>query len=499
VSFRPPFLVASAACCKLSTIIVHGGDKPGTARLMDVADPGQRSGADDIVGLLLRRLGSLAARARRYGMAISVEQVAALVDALGVRPVETIPELKRIVRLTMATRGADLAVLDAVVDAEFALSFAGSGGSGDPSSAPVTTDEIRNRLRRALEHGDVAAAADSGLLAAGLSRPEWVSGAGRAGERILRALDLSELLTRALSGQWSAPELERRLAFAEAERSLQAFEDALFAELRRRQAARLADGAVPAQEWEMPAADLADLPLFGRTHAEQDQLRTAVRPLARRLASRARRRRRGGHDKLDARRTISRSVATGGVPMNLHFRTRRPRTSRLVALCDVSGSMADYSSFTLSLLEALRNELRDLRCFAFVDGAAELTGEALRQPYLLAPSLPFIPGVIGGDGHSDYESAFAAFAEVAADALTPTTALIVIGDGRTRGGGTGEGILGDLRRRVRYLYWMTPEPEADWSRGDCRLESYRRYCDRIDQVSTLGQLDRWVTRTVLGT
>jgi uncharacterized protein with von Willebrand factor type A (vWA) domain len=52
---------------------------------------------------------------------------------------------------------------------------------------------------------------------------------------------------------------------------------------------------------------------------------------------------------------------------------------------------------------------------------------------------------------------------------------------------------------VKHLYWMTPEPEADWRTDDCSLERYRQHCDRMDQVSTLAQLDRWVERLVLRT
>jgi uncharacterized protein with von Willebrand factor type A (vWA) domain len=58
--------------------------------------------------------------------------------------------------------------------------------------------------------------------------------------------------------------------------------------------------------------------------------------------------------------------------------------------------------------------------------------------------------------------------------------------------------LDRLRASVKFVYWVTPEPEADWMTGDCSLERYRRHCDRIDQVSTLGQLHEWVDSIVLG-
>jgi uncharacterized protein with von Willebrand factor type A (vWA) domain len=460
-------------------------------------EPFERQQASELSDLLLARLTALAARARRFGMSVTVGQMATLVDALGACPVDAVPELKRLVRLTLATRTADLGVLDAIVDTVFGPSLTTDSGPR-PSALTLTTDEIRALLRSALEAGDLAGAIEIGALAAALEDGEPAGGAGRAGQRILRALDLSELLSRALALHEVASDLERRLGRAEAEGTLEAFEIALQGELRRRMdRARRDDGSTSSRERHALRGIVEDLPLLTTARSEQDQLRAALRPLVRRLAARARRRRRRGHDHLDIRRTLARSVGTGGVPMTLHVRGHRPRLPRLVVLADVSGSMADYSRFTLSLLEAMRHELASLRCFAFVDGAAELTGEMLRQPFLLAPSLPFIPGVISGDGHSDYEAALEAFVEVAGDALTAATTLIVIGDGRTRRGGLGEGTLSDVRRRVKCIYWITPEPPALWGSGDCSLERYQRHCDRIDQVSTLAQLDRWVDQIAL--
>jgi|GEM_PF-1286456 len=444
---------------------------------------------------LVLSLANVVARARTLGLKVSVRQLSSLVEAIAVRPVDTMAELKRLVRLTMAVRAADGQVLDAVVEAVF-----GSSASTGPAAVPtgrLNVEEIKSLLRAAIESGDMSRAAEIGAIAADLAQPEWTGGAGRASNRILRALDLSELLARAIANASAQSDLEAQLVYFDTTASLRVFEEVMRRELKSREDAERIPDDVTAGELEALFADKTSWPLRGRSRSEMEELREALRPLARRLAARARRKRRRGRDELDVRRTLARSVATGGIPATLHFRSVLPRKPRLVVLADVSGSMADYSSFTLSLLEALRAELRDLRCFAFVDGAAEINGDLLNQPYLSAPYLPLIPGVVRGDGHSDYEGAFSAFAELAGDALKPGTVLLVIGDGRTRAAGVGEMVLSQIRSRVKHLYWLTPEPEEDWASEDCSLEQYRRFCDRIDQVSTLAQLDRWVRRTIL--
>ena len=110
------------------------------------------------------------------------------------------------------------------------------------------------------------------------------------------------------------------------------------------------------------------------------------------------------------RRTIRRSLATGGVPLDVAMRRRRPGKPDVVVLCDISGSVAEFAHFTLLLLHALQDELSGLRSFVFVDGVAEVTRVLAAAEVHLDPRLLVtLPGVIAADGHSDYEGAFRRF------------------------------------------------------------------------------------------
>ena len=107
-----------------------------------------------------------------------------------------------------------------------------------------------------------------------------------------------------------------------------------------------------------------------------DEMRRQIYPLARRLAARLAKeqhaRRRGP---LDFRRTVRASVSTGGVPLVTHHRPSRPHRPELVVLCDVSGSVANFASFTLLLVYALREQFGKVRAFTFVDDVHEVTDE----------------------------------------------------------------------------------------------------------------------------
>ncbi len=121
-------------------------------------------------------------------------------------------------------------------------------------------------------------------------------------------------------------------------------------------------------------------------------LRDLVRPediaeaeeIARRLGTalrdrRSRRRiaaRRG--DRLHFRKTIRRSLSTGGEPLHV-FRKKRPdRTQKVVAICDVSGSMSLYAQVFLAFLAGLLRNDTSADAYLFHTRLVRIT-EALRD------------------------------------------------------------------------------------------------------------------------
>jgi uncharacterized protein with von Willebrand factor type A (vWA) domain len=94
-----------------------------------------------------------------------------------------------------------------------------------------------------------------------------------------------------------------------------------------------------------------------------------------RRARRSRRSRRGEH--LDVRATLRRSHRTGGDPVERLHRRRRESPRRLVALLDVSGSMAPYARAYLLLLEGAARGAR-AETFVFATRLTRVTG-ALRE------------------------------------------------------------------------------------------------------------------------
>ena len=85
----------------------------------------------------------------------------------------------------------------------------------------------------------------------------------------------------------------------------------------------------------------------------------------------AKRKRSGRSAKLDFRRTIRKGLETGGSFYTLKYRKKRQRRKHLVLLCDVSGSMMQFSEFALRFIQSLNQVSESSRVFLFSEGLFE--------------------------------------------------------------------------------------------------------------------------------
>lgn len=248
----------------------------------------------------------------------------------------------------------------------------------------------------------------------------------------------------------------------------------------------------------LPALDegLEDIAFLDASRAELDQMRDAIRPIARRLAARLEQRRRHQTGRANLRRTMRRSLASGGVPIDVVHDRPRARRPELFVLCDISGSVAEFSVFTLTLMSALSAEIARTRSFVFVDAVDEVTEllESTRhgiEPWQLLRNT----NVIGSDGHSDYAAVFEQFwREVGERDLRSTSTVIITGDARTNHRGTGDAWLAEIAARTRRVYWLNPEPKRDWDTHDSEATAFATHCHATFEVRTLRQLVDCVER-----
>jgi len=196
---------------------------------------------------------------------------------------------------------------------------------------------------------------------------------------------------------------------------------------------------------------------------------------------------------------MRKSLASGGVPIEPVFRAPRIARPELFLLCDVSGSMATFSRFTLQFTYAMNAHFSKLRSFAFIDSLDEVTdffghdadfGEALHRVSSEAK-------VVYLDGHSDHGRSFEQFWKRYGQELTPRSVVIIAGDARANYRSPNADVLGAIRHVSRGVYWLNPEPRAYWDTGDSVMGRYARHCDAVHEVRTLRQLEGFIESVAL--
>jgi len=314
--------------------------------------------------------------------------------------------------------------------------------------------------------------------------------AGHHAHRVLRRMNVPDLYRRYLEADAGGTEFDRGVGAAQARAALEQMSRRLTDML----SGRLREGeGVQAQQRE----DLQDRPLLRAGADEVAAMRMAMRPLARHLAAKLGALRRRGGSGVDMRRTIRASMGYGGVPVAPVLRRRRPTKPDLVVLCDVSGSTAQFAPFTLTLLQALHGEFRRVRSFVFIDGVVEITELMATSPGVIDPHhLLAKKGLIAHDGRSDYARAMTTFLATWGSAITATTTVIIAGDARSHDREPATSVLAELHHRARRLYWLNPEPRAEWDLLDSRATEYSNHCSTAFEVSTIRQLTAAVTQIV---
>lgn len=239
---------------------------------------------------------------------------------------------------------------------------------------------------------------------------------------------------------------------------------------------------------------LRNAPLSRIEPRQVEQMRRLIRQIARRLRerfSKPRKRQRRGH--LDVRRTLRRNAAWGSVPFLTAWKRKHRDKPKIIALCDVSGSVARVSDFFLLLIHSLHEVVSDVRSFAFSGHLIEVSDilEAKSPEEAMAEIMSKV-----GFGSSDYGSSFADFEKQWMSAITPQTTVIVLGDARTNNLDPRADILRRIGERSKRLVWLNPEGRMAWGWGDSEMPRYSTFCTVVRQCATAQQLERAVSDIV---
>jgi len=221
-----------------------------------------------------------------------------------------------------------------------------------------------------------------------------------------------------------------------------------------------------------------------------------IRRMARKLASRhSRRRRRLRRGQLDMARTLRRGIAHDAILFHTYWRQVRREKPQILAVCDVSGSVAAYAKFLLLFLYSLQDVLPRVRSFAFSSHLGEVS--QYFEDYPVAQAIEEVNWKFGGA--TDYGNSLQDFAKLALDDINSNTTVIILGDARNNHGEPRLDIMQGIYRRARQVIWLNPESRRSWGTGDSEMLRYQSACHFSAECNNLKQLERIVDQLLKST
>jgi uncharacterized protein with von Willebrand factor type A (vWA) domain len=213
-----------------------------------------------------------------------------------------------------------------------------------------------------------------------------------------------------------------------------------------------------------------------------------VRRIARRLAERhARRKRRQQRGQLDFRRTRRANAASGGQLFETHWRSTLVERPRVVAICDVSGSVRQYARFLLLFLHSLDELVPDVQSFAFTNHLVDVSATFEALP--VEQAVDKVLQAVGGSG-TDYGQVLLDIEAQLMDRIDRRTTVLILGDARNNRGEAHADIMKTLYQRARRVIWLNPEPLTFWGLGDSEMKRYAPYCHIARECNSLRHLER---------
>ena len=171
------------------------------------------------------------------------------------------------------------------------------------------------------------------------------------------------------------------------------------------------------------------------------------------------RRNRGHGGKLDFRRTIRKGLETGGSFYKLKYKKKRQRKRHLVLLCDVSGSMVQFSEFVLRFILSMNNVSDSSRCFLFSEDMCEADAFSLQNMDSFREYVR--DSGIFGKG-TNLGKALAALCKMKPAALNDSTTLLILSDAQTVDRETAYHALVEAKRLSGQVIWLNPLAENHW-------------------------------------
>ena len=197
----------------------------------------------------------------------------------------------------------------------------------------------------------------------------------------------------------------------------------------------------------------------------------------------AKRSRQGRSSTLDFRKTIRKGLESGGSFYRLKYRRKRGRRKHLVLLCDVSGSMMQFSEFALRFIQSLNQASESSRVFLFSEQLHEANIFDLQNMDRFR-SYVRQTGLYGRG--TDLAQALEKLNAMKPAVLNPSATLLILSDTKTTGQKRALEALKESKHLAGQVLVLNPIPQRKWK----YLQSTKNFAAVVPMIScaTLSEL-----------
>ena len=192
---------------------------------------------------------------------------------------------------------------------------------------------------------------------------------------------------------------------------------------------------------------------------------------------------------LDIRKTLRKNMQYDGMFFDIKWKAQKVDRPKVMAICDVSGSVSNYSRFLLMFLFSLAEILPKIRSFAFSSDLGEVTDLFVHSTLedAMAKTMRDF-----GNGSTDYGQMLADFKSHCMQDVNNKTTIIILGDARNNYGDPKNEVLREIYDKCQRVIWLNPEPKMSWSVGDSEMKKYAAACHQVEVCNSLVHLERVV-------
>ena len=192
---------------------------------------------------------------------------------------------------------------------------------------------------------------------------------------------------------------------------------------------------------------------------------------------------------LNVPRTLRHNMSYDGHIFDLHWKSVKVDRPKVFAICDVSGSVANYARFMLMFLYSLDEVMPKVRSFAFSSDLAEVT-ELFNRNKIEDAIAKVLRDYSGGS--TDYGQALLDFKKQCMDDVDNRTTIVILGDARNNYGEAHAEVLRELYDKSKRVIWLNPESRNAWNTGDSEMRKYGTYSHQVEECISLMHLERVV-------